>query len=153
MRATKRCSKQSATAATGTEFQVIVVDASAVVDLLVAPDSSSDLIDRLAEADEVMAPQVIDLEFLQALRRLVRLGELGLDRAVDARRDFGELNVSRIAHEPLADRIWALRDNLSAYDAAYVALAEIASVPLVTSDAALAGAPGLHAAIELYEPA
>ena len=93
---------------------------------------------------------MVDLELLSALRRRVRLGEISLDRATDIRTDFAELALTRYPHEPLNDRIWELRKNLTAYDASFVALAEILDTPLVTCDASLASAPGVSDVAELY---
>ena len=81
---------------------------------------------------------------------MVRHGDLSEDRASDTRGLFAELSLTRYPHAPLADRSWALRDNLSAYDAAFVALAEVLGAPLVTCDAALAAASGHRARIELF---
>lgn len=75
------------------------------------------------------------------------------ERAADARRDFAELSIVRYPHHPLSDRIWELRHNLTAYDATFVALAELLTVPLITCDARLASAPGHEAAIELFDVA
>jgi predicted nucleic acid-binding protein len=72
------------------------------------------------------------------------------DRAADATSDLAALAVTRYGHMPLLERVWELRMSLSAYDAAYVALAEVLEAPLVTTDAALARAPGIRARIEVY---
>lgn len=123
-----------------------------MVAALVARPPDPRLVERLATAPELRAPHVIDLEVLHALRRMVARDELTVHRAADARSDFADLLLIRHPHPPLADRIWALRDNLSAYDAAYVALAEALGVPLITCDARLAGAPSTAAHIEVYAP-
>jgi predicted nucleic acid-binding protein len=81
---------------------------------------------------------------------MLRRGQISAERAHDARADFAELTLVRYPHEPLGDRVWDLRENLTAYDATFVALAEALDVPLVTCDARLAGAPGHDAQIELY---
>lgn len=128
---------------------MLVVDTSAVVTALTVDTPPAGLVERLG-GDELEAPHLIDVEVLHALRRLVRLGELSIERATDARADFAELSLSRYSHEALADRIWELRDNLTAYDASFVALAEALCAPLITCDAALAGAPGVDARIDLY---
>lgn len=129
---------------------MLVVDASAIVAALAldAPDQA--LVARLRSADRLEAPHLVDLEFLHALRGLVRGNELTDDRAIDARSDLVELAITRYSHEPLADRIWELRHNLTAYDAAFVALAEALSAPLITCDAGLAWVPGIRTEIELY---
>lgn len=96
------------------------------------------------------APHLIDVEFLHALRRLVATARVPAARAAVLRADFGRLKVVRYPHSLLLDRIWELRDNLSAYDAAFVALSEVLGVPLITTDARLAAAAGNRAVIEAY---
>jgi predicted nucleic acid-binding protein len=87
---------------------------------------------------------------LHALRRLVAVGKLTSERAEYVRQDFAALRIRRYAHRPLADRIWALRANLTAYDATFVSLAEALGLPVVTCDARLASAPVHEATIELF---
>lgn len=130
---------------------MLVVDASAVLAALAGRPPAERLVQRLGGA-QLRAPHLIDIEVLHALRRLVAGGHLTLDRAHDVRTDYEDLLIVRHPHSPLADRIWALRDNVTAYDAAYVALAEALAVPLVTTDGKLAQAPGVKAQIELYSP-
>jgi len=89
-------------------------------------------------------------EFLHVLRRLVRTGAISQARADDARTDFDDLTVVRYPHQPLADRIWQLRDNVSAYDATFLALAEALGVPIITCDARLAHSSGHGARIESF---
>ncbi|MCA1605247.1 MAG: type II toxin-antitoxin system VapC family toxin, partial [Acidobacteria bacterium] len=101
---------------------------------------------------DLHAPHLIDVEILHALRRLVARGRLTEERAVDVRVDFGDLTIVRYPHHPLADRIWELRHNITAYDAAFVALSEALDVPLITCDARLASAGQHSSAIELFEP-
>lgn len=125
---------------------MLVVDTSAVLAALAAPDAAPALVERLAADGDLHAPHLIDTEILHALRRLTLAGAVSADRAADVRQDFAELALLRYPHEPLNDRVWELRDNLTAYDATFVALAEALGLPLVTCDARLASAPG-HAAI------
>jgi len=99
--------------------------------------------------EDLAAPELIDLEVLQALRRLVRSDAMNEVRAASALFELTLTPVARLPHLPLADRVWELRDNLSAYDAAYVALAETLGAPLLTSDRRLASAPGLRCEVEL----
>ena len=106
------------------------------------------LVQRLAKDGDLHAPHLIDIEILQALRSLVRGGKLSADRAEDVRADVADLAITRYGHEPLVDRVWTLRDNLSAYDAVFVALSETLEAPLITCDAHLAATPGVAA--ELY---
>lgn len=128
---------------------MIVPDTSALVEALAARPRKPDLMRRLA-GERLHAPYVVDVEFVQALRRLARHGEIGVDRATDARRDFELLPLIRYPHRPLLHRMWDLRDRLTAYDAAFVALAEMLDTPLVTCDTKLAAATGHGARIELY---
>jgi predicted nucleic acid-binding protein len=129
---------------------MLVVDTSAVLQALVALDVSSGLIGRLAADGDLHGPHLIDTEVLHVLRRMRRSGEISVERADDARTDFAELALVRYPHQPLSDRVWELRHNLSAYDATFVALAEVLEVPLVTCDARLASASGHRAQIELF---
>jgi len=101
--------------------------------------------------EELHAPYLIDIEFAHTLRRLVRLKELESGLAQQALDDFGDLALTRHAHLPLLARIWDLRDALSAYDAAYIALAEALDVPLVTCDAKLSRSHGHRADIQLID--
>jgi predicted nucleic acid-binding protein len=132
---------------------VLVVDTSAVLQALVAREPASGLLGRLASDGDLHAPHLIDVEILHALRRLTARGELSEERAADARADFGGLALVRYPHFQLSDRIWELRHNLTAYPAAFVALAESLEVPLVTCDARLVTAPHLAAQVELFGPA
>jgi len=93
---------------------------------------------------------LLDVEMLHALRGLVLRSDVSRSRSEEIRADFDSLRWSRYSHVALLDRIWELKDNLSAYDAAYVALAETLNAPLVTTDARLAHAPGIRAEVEVY---
>lgn len=132
---------------------MLVVDASAIVRAIVAIPPADDVRARLDRDGDLAAPHLIDLEVLQALRRFVRHGDLTVDRARVAIDDFIDLDLTKYPHEAFLDRIWQLRDALSTYDAAYLALAEVLDVPLVTSDAALAKVASTNAGVELYAPA
>jgi predicted nucleic acid-binding protein len=129
---------------------VLVLDTSAVLNALLARPPIPGLNDRLAADGDLHGPHLIDTELLEALRRMSISGAVSDERASDARSDFAELLLVRYPHEPLGDRIWALRHNLTAYDATFVALAELLSAPLITCDARLASAPGHDARIELF---
>jgi predicted nucleic acid-binding protein len=86
---------------------------------------------------------------LHVLRRYERAGDISGPRAQSALVDLGDLPVHRYSHVPLLPRMWELRANLTGYDAAYVALAEVLEAPLVTADAKLASAPGHRARIQV----
>lgn len=129
---------------------MLVVDTSAVLAALIGRPLVQGLEKRLDQDPDLHAPHLIDIEFLHALRRLVGTGSLSVDRAADARVDYANLSVVRYPHVQLADRIWQLRQNLTAYDAAFVALSEALGSPLITCDAKLAATPGHAASIELY---
>lgn len=131
---------------------MLVIDASALLEALVAREKPVGLVERLAPED-LAAPHLLDVELLSGLRRLVRTGELTDDRANDARTDFASMSILRFPHPALSDRTWELRHNLSADDAVYVALAEILDVPLVTSDRRIATTPALRATVEVFPPA
>lgn len=129
---------------------MIVVDASAVVAFLLNEAGADRVYARLFGAEEtVLAPHLIDLEVAQVMRRHVYAHGLDPRRGETALTHLRDLPISRHPHEGLLPRIWELRDNLTAYDAAYVALAEALGAPLVTRDARLAAAPGHGAAIEV----
>jgi predicted nucleic acid-binding protein len=129
---------------------VIVVDASALLEVLLRTPASAAIQARLFQDGEGLhAPALLDLEVAQVLRRYVARGEVTLARAGASLDLLLALPVQRYAHDALLPRVWALRDNLTAYDAAYVALAEALRAPLVTCDARLAGAPGVAATVEL----
>ncbi len=129
---------------------MIVLDASVVVELLLNRPSAARLARRLRDPDEALhAPHLIDLEIAQTLRRYQAIGELSPQRARQALLTFGQMPIERHPHWPFLGRIWELRRNLTAYDAAYVALAEVLDAPLLTCDRALASAPSHRAKIEL----
>lgn len=117
---------------------MLVLDTSAAVAAVAQEPPNPRIIERLATDGDLRAPHLIDVEFVHALRGLVRRRQIGQERAAQAMADFGDLRIVRYAHVHLRDRIWELRDNLTAYDAAFVALAEVLNVPLVTTDGALA---------------
>ena len=113
-------------------------------------EAPQDLVERLKREDQWSAPHLIDVEFLNSLRRLVLAGLISDERAAYARDDFADLTIARFPHEPFAERMWELRHNLTAYDAAYVVLSEELKVPLITCDAGPAAAPGIQTSIELF---
>lgn len=129
---------------------MIVLDASAVLELLLRGPGSEAVERHIASEDETLhAPHLLDLEIAQVLRRFCATEGLEPDRAWHALRDLRDLDIERYPHEPMLDRIWELRENITAYDAAYLALAEALGARLLTFDARLARAPGHRATIAL----
>jgi len=129
---------------------VIVIDASALLELVLRTERGERVADRALDPRERLhAPHLLDVEVVQTLRRLVRLKELDPARAALALDDHLALGVERHAHAELVPRLWQLRETLTAYDAAYVALAEGLNAPLLTCDGKLARAQGHKATVEL----
>lgn len=125
---------------------MIVVDASAMLEVLLNTPAGARVADRLSAAGETLhAPHLIDLEVAQVLRRYAASGEIDPQRGAQALEDLADLPLARYPHDVFLPRVWELRNNLTAYDAAYVALAEVLEAPLVTRDAALAS-PRVHRA-------
>ena len=130
---------------------MIVLDASAAVDWLLQTSAGQRIEKRIYSHNESLhTPHLLDLEVTQVLRRLVREGVLTAHRADEAVHDLLDLRITRYPHFVLLPRIWQLRHNLSAYDAAYVVLAEKLGAALVTRDGRLASASGHAAPIELF---
>ena len=128
---------------------MIVVDASVLVTGLGDDGPDGDRVRARLRIEQLAAPHLIDLEVASAWRRLVSAGHLDQRRATLALADLGSLRIQRVPHGPLVERCWALRDNLTIYDAAYVALAELLGIDLLTADARLAAAPGVRCAVEV----
>ena len=129
---------------------MIVLDASAVLELLLASAAGVRVARRIASPVETLhAPHVIDLEVAQVLRRYVRTRQVTDARAADALTDLKALDVVRYPHEFLLERIWELRRNATAYDAAYLALAELLPATLLTADARLARVAGIRTRVEM----
>jgi predicted nucleic acid-binding protein len=131
---------------------VIVLDASALVELLLHTPTGEAIAARIADpAVGLHVPHLADIEVAQALRRYAKDGELDAATAVAALDDLHALDLQRHAHEPLLGRVWELRHHLTAYDAVYVALAELLETVLLTCDARLARAPGATRRVELVK--
>ena len=130
---------------------MIVLDASAAVDWLLQTPAGQRIENRIYSRNETLhAPHLLDLEVTQVLRRLAQQGVVPAYRADEAIRDLLDLRVNRYAHFVLLPRIWQLRHNFSAYDAAYLVLAEKLGATLVTRDRRLASPTGHAATIELF---
>lgn len=131
---------------------MIVVDASALLEFLLQTSIGVRVEERIfRDADELHAPHLVDVEVVQGLRRLVRMGEVSSGRANEAIVDLADLDLHRHPHVDLLGRAWKLRDNVSAYDAMYVALAEALEATVVTCDRPLAKAPGRGTRIEVID--
>ena len=128
---------------------MIVLDASAVVELLLGTLGAAAVERRVARARSLHAPSLLDLEVAQAIRRFCATGQLRAERWGQAIAELADLPVRRYPHTPLLGRIWQLRTGITAYDAAYIALAETLGAPLVTRDRRLARARGHRARIDL----
>ena len=131
---------------------MIVLDASALVELLLDTPTGREIGSRVADpALGLHVPHLADVEVAQALRRYTKDGDLDPATAALLLDDLRALDLQRHAHEPLLDRVWELRRNLSAYDAVYVALAEVLDTKLLTCDGRLARAPGMGRRVELVK--
>ncbi len=129
---------------------MIIVDASALIEVLLGTSAGTRVADRFfAEGETLHAPHLLDVEVAQVLRKYALAGTFGAQRGAEALEDLADFPIARYPHQPFLSRIWELRHNLTAYDAAYLALAEALAAPLVTRDAKLASAAGHQARIEL----
>jgi predicted nucleic acid-binding protein len=129
---------------------VIVVDASALLEVLLRTSAAEAVERSLFDTRESLhAPHLIDVEVAQVLRRYVANREIDAGRGAAALTDLTDFPIRRYPHDILLPRIWQLRDNLSAYDAAYVALAEVLDARLLTRDRRFATAAGRHSSIDL----
>lgn len=128
---------------------MIVVDSAAIVDALIAAESTDELRDHLA-AEELHAPSLLDCVIVYVLRGLTLAGQVSATRAQDLLTDFDDLPIQRWpSADALRRRAFQLHNNISAYDAAYVALAEALDCPLLTRDARLTRSTGHSAQIEV----
>jgi predicted nucleic acid-binding protein len=123
---------------------VIVVDASVVAKALGTDDDDGDQLRERLRGEQLVAPELIDVEVMSTLRRAARAKRLDQRRSAQALADLAALPIQRIPHLPLLGRVWELRDNLSAYDACYVALAEALGAELLTADGRIKRATGVR---------
>jgi predicted nucleic acid-binding protein len=129
---------------------VIVVDASAVLEVLLQTSAAAAVEARLFQSGQTLhAPHLIDVEVAQVLRRYAATNQVEARRCETALSDWLVFPVTRHAHGVLLPRAWQLRANVTAYDGVYIALAEALAAPLITRDTRLASAPGHAATIEL----
>ena len=132
---------------------VIVADASVLAVALGDDGPDGDHARARLRGERLTAPELVDLEVISVWRRQVRAGEVDARRAALALADLAALPLRRAAHRPLLARCWDLRENLTVYDAAYVALAEALDVTLLTGDGRLSRAAGPHCHIEVLQSA
>jgi predicted nucleic acid-binding protein len=129
---------------------VIVVDASAIIEVLLRTPAARAVDRWLFDPRRTLhAPHLLDIEVAQVVRRYAAKGEIDGERGRAALADLADFPLHRYPHEFLLPRVWDLRNNLTAYDAVYVALAEALNAPLLTRDQRLAAAAGHHARVEL----
>lgn len=129
---------------------MIVVDSSIILEILLRTKSALSIEKRIFSKGQTLhAPHLIDIEIAQVIRRYTSAGEITAERGFQAIEDFIDFRISRYSHDILLHRIWELRTNMTAYDAAYVALAEILDSPLLTRDAKLTRSAASTAKIQL----
>lgn len=131
---------------------MLVVDASVLVVALADDGTDGDAARDRLRGEELAAPELLDLEVTSVLRKQRSAGLVDDHRALLALTDLGALPIHRAPHLPLLGRCWELRENLTIYDGAYVALAELLQVDLLTADGRLAAAPGPRCGIEVLRP-
>ena len=131
----------------------LTVDASVVVALLIDGGPAGQWAIAQCRGHRLIAPNLLPFEVANVLRRQLRAGLIGADRAHAAHRAAVDLRVQLWPYHAVAERVWALRDTLTSYDASYCAVAELAQVPLVTLDSKLAVAPGPLCEIRVLGPA
>ncbi len=119
----------------------LAIDASTVVAALVDSGSHGSWAEVVLASDALVAPHLLHVEVANVLRRAVAAGQLSRDTGSLAHADLLDLRVDLFPYEPFADRVWELRDNVSSYDAWYVAIAESIDAPLATLDLRLASSP------------
>jgi len=127
---------------------VIVLDASAAIEWLLQSRAGVRIDKRIFSVSQSLhAPHLLDVEVAQVLRRYVREKTISEQRGEEALEDLGDLPLNRYPHDFLLPRVWKLRATLTAYDAVYIALAEVLDAPLLTCDNKIASASGHNANI------
>ena len=130
----------------------VVADTSALLPALVDAGPAGEAARAALNVSDLIAPALIDVEIVHALRGRVREGKLEARIAVQAIADLRRIPMERCDMLPLLDRVWQLRDNLTSYDATFVALAEAFDAVLVTGDERLAKAPGPRCGFQIVSP-
>ena len=131
---------------------MLVIDASAVMELLMATPNGHAIEDQVFGSGEPLAaPHLIDVEVLHVIRRFHHSSLLTIERSEQALEDFSDLPITRYGHELLRFGMWRMRNNLTAYDATYVSLAELLDAPIVTCDVKLARSSGHNVSFELFD--
>lgn len=129
---------------------MMVVDASVLLEVLLRTPAAEEVEVRLFGPGQTLhAPHLLDIEVAQVVRRYAMNGDIDGERGRVVLADLADLPLHRYPHDFLLPRVWELRNNLTAYDAVYVALAEALDAPLLTRDRRLANAVGHHARVEL----
>jgi predicted nucleic acid-binding protein len=128
---------------------VIVLDASAALKMVLSHEGSEALVARVV-GEDIHAPALIEVEVVSGLRRLQRQRRIAEDRALIGLEWFLDLGIEKHHGPELTRRIFALRNSLSSYDAAYIAVAELIEAPLLTADGRLSRAHGHRARVELF---
>lgn len=129
---------------------MIVIDASALLEALLRTPAAREVEKWLFDPGQTLhAPHLLDVEIAQVIRRYAAIGEIDSERGRAALDDLADFPLHRYPHDFLLPRVWELRNNLTAYDAVYVALAEALDALLLTRDRRLAAAPGHGARIRL----
>ena len=131
---------------------MLVIDASVLVVALADDGADGDAARERLRGEDLVAPELLDLEVVSVLRGQLIAGALDSRRADLALNDLSAMPLQRAPHLPLLPRCWELRENLTTYDASYVALAEALDVPLLTGDRRLARASGPRCQIEVLRP-
>jgi predicted nucleic acid-binding protein len=129
---------------------LIVLDASALLETLLRMPAAAAVERRMFDSRRSLhAPHLLDVEVAHVVRRYAATGELDAERGREVLADLADFPLHRYPHDFLLPRIWELRNNLTAYDAVYIALAEALGAPLLTRDRRLAAAPGHRVQVEL----
>ena len=128
---------------------MLVIDASALIELLLNTDTGRNVANEIGVEHALHAPDLIGVEMVNVLRRLVSRNEISVEEAATVLADFGQLGVEIYEHSPLLGRAFDLRGAVTGYDAMYVALAEGLQAPLLTCDAKLGGSNGHRATIRV----